>query len=141
MEAKSILVVDDDKYILSTFKAILELRGGYSVHTAESGKEALEMFENNDYNLAILDIKLPDTEGTELLAKMHRANPRMMNVMVTGYASLDNAALSLNLGANAFLMKPVTPDKLISVIEDKLKEQAEIERLIRLGRQISEVPS
>jgi DNA-binding NtrC family response regulator len=141
MEAKSILVVDDDKYILSTFKAILEMRGGYSVHTAESGKEAMEKFENNTYNLAILDIKLPDTEGTDLLAKLHRADPRMVNVMVTGYASLDNAALSLNLGANAFLMKPVTPDKLISVIEDKLKEQADIERLISVGRQISEVPS
>jgi DNA-binding NtrC family response regulator len=141
MEAKSILVVDDDKFILSTFKAILELRGGYSVHTAESGKEALEKFENNDYNLAILDIKLPDTEGTELLAKMHRANPRMMNVMVTGFASLDNATLSLNLGANAYLMKPVTPDKLISVVEDKLREQAEIDRLIQRGGRISEAAS
>lgn len=141
MEAKSILVVDDDKYILSTFKAILEMKGGYSVHTAESGKEALEKFENNNYNLAILDIKLPDTEGTELLAKMHKARPQMMNVMVTGFASLDNAALSLNLGANAFLMKPVTPDKLISVIEDKLREQAEIEKLIRIGRQINESAS
>jgi DNA-binding NtrC family response regulator len=140
MEAKSILVVDDDKFILKTFKAILELRGGYSVHTAESGEEALEKFENNDYNLAILDIKLPDTEGTELLAKMHRANPRMMNVMVTGFASLDNATLSLNLGANAYLMKPVTPDKLISVVEDKLREQAEIDRLVRRG-QISEAAS
>lgn len=129
MEKKSILVVDDDILILKTFRAILELKGGYRVHTAESGREAMEKFENNFYNMALLDIKLPDIEGTELLAKMHRAKPQMMKVMVTGYASLDNAALSLNSGADAYLMKPVMPDKLISVVADKLSEQEEIEKL------------
>lgn len=128
MEQKRILIVDDDKHILKTFKAILELRG-YRIHVAESGQEALEMFGNDIYNLALLDIKLPDMEGTELLAKMHRAKPQMMKIMVTGYASLDNAALSLNSGADAYIMKPVMPEKLISVIEDKLREQEEIERL------------
>jgi DNA-binding NtrC family response regulator len=128
METKRILVVDDDKYILKTFKAILELRG-YRVHVAESGKEALEMFGNNFYNLALLDIKLPDMEGTELLAKMHAIKPQIMKIMVTGYASLDNAILSLNSGADAYIMKPVMPEKLIEVIEDKLSEQEEVEKL------------
>lgn len=128
METKRILIVDDDIYILKTFKAILELRG-YRIHIAESGQEALEKFGNNFYNLALLDIKLPDMEGTELLAKMHRAKPQMMKIMVTGYASLDNSVLSLNSGADAYIMKPVMPEKLIKVVEDKLREQEEVEKL------------
>jgi two-component system nitrogen regulation response regulator NtrX len=128
METKIILVVDDDKFILKTFRDILELRG-YRVQTAESGKEALEKFKNNTCNLALLDIKLPDMEGTELLAEMHKIKPHIMKIMVTGYASLDNAILSLNSGADAYIMKPVMPEKLIAVIEDKLKEQEEVEKL------------
>jgi two-component system nitrogen regulation response regulator NtrX len=128
METKIILVVDDDKFILKTFKDILELRG-YRVQTAESGKEALEKFKNNTCNLALLDIKLPDMEGTELLAEMHKIKPHIMKIMVTGYASLDNAILSLNSGADAYIMKPVMPEKLIAVIEDKLREQEEVEKL------------
>ncbi len=126
METKRILIVDDDKYILKTFKAILELRG-YRIHIAESGQEALEMFGKNFYNLALLDIKLPDMEGTELLAKMHKLKPQIMKIMVTGYASLDNAVLSLNSGADAYIMKPVMPEKLIEVIEEKLREQEAVE--------------
>lgn len=128
MEQKRILVVDDDKYILKTFKAILELRG-YRIQVAESGREALEMFGNSFYNLALLDIKLPDMEGTELLAKMHKVKPQVMKIMVTGYASLDNAVLSLNSGADAYIMKPVMPEKLIEVIEEKLREQEMVEML------------
>jgi DNA-binding NtrC family response regulator len=128
METKIILVVDDDKFILKTFRDILELRG-YRVQTAESGKEALEKFKNNTCNLALLDIKLPDMEGTELLAEMHKIKPHIMKIMVTGYASLDNAILSLNSGADAYIMKPVMPEKLIAVIEDKLREQEEVEKL------------
>jgi DNA-binding NtrC family response regulator len=79
--------------------------------------------------LALLDIKLPDMEGTELLAEMHKIKPHIMKIMVTGYASLDNAILSLNSGADAYIMKPVMPEKLIAVIEDKLKEQEEVEKL------------
>lgn len=69
MEKKSILVVDDDKTILKSLKTLLELEG-YSVDTVETGQEAIEKSKTEFYNLALLDIKLQDMEGTELLATM-----------------------------------------------------------------------
>jgi len=128
VEKKSILIVDDDKDILKSLKDILQSKG-YTIGTAETGREAVEKSEDKFYNLALLDIKLPDMEGTELLTKMHRAIPRMMKIMVTGYPSLENAVESLNLGADAYIMKPVDPKNLLKVVEEKLKEQEEAEKM------------
>ncbi len=127
-EKKSILIVDDDKAILKSLKDILESEG-YSVDTAETGREAIKKSEAQFYNLALLDIKLPDMEGTKLLTKMHRATPRMMKIMVTGHASLENAVESLNLGADAYIVKPVNPENLLKVVEEKLREQKEAEKM------------
>jgi two-component system response regulator GlrR len=128
VEKKRILVVDDDETILKSFKDILESRG-YLVDTAETGLEALEKSEVQHYDLVLLDIKLPDIEGTELLVEMHEGTPRMMKVMVTGHASLENAVESLNLGADAYLIKPVRPEELLRVVAEKLMEQEEAERM------------
>jgi len=127
-EKSSILVVDDDKAILQGFRKILEPKG-YRVDTSETGKEAIEKSNAQFYNLALLDIKLPDMEGTKLLTKMHRTTPKMMKIMVTGFPDLENAVESLNLGADAYVMKPVEPDKLIKVVEEKLKEQEDAEKM------------
>jgi len=125
---KKILVVDDDKAILKSFKSILESEG-YIVDTAETGLEALEKTEAQFYNLLLLDIKLPDIEGTELLIEMHEYTPRMMKIMVTGHASLENAVESLNLGADGYIIKPVKPEELLRVVEEKLREQEEAEKM------------
>jgi len=124
MEKKSILIVDDDRAILSSLEKILRL-GGYSVDTAETGREAIEKAKNRFYNLMLLDIKLPDMEGTELLRAVDETEPKMVKIMVTGYPSLENAVKSLNLGADAYLMKPIDPQELLDVVEKKLKEQEE----------------
>lgn len=123
-----ILVVDDDLDILQSLKEILETKG-YNVEVAENAQKGLEMARKKFFNLAILDIKLPDMEGTELLAKIHKEKPEMMKVMLTGYPSLDNAVQALNLGADAYLMKPVNPEELLRVVEEKLKEQSEAESM------------
>jgi DNA-binding NtrC family response regulator len=128
VEKKRILVVDDDETILKSFKELLESRG-YLVDTAETGLEALEKSEDQHYDLALLDIKLPDIEGTELLVEMHEGTPRMMKVMITGHASLENAVESLNLGADAYLIKPVKPEELLRIVDEKLMEQEEAERM------------
>ena len=128
MNKKSILIVDDDKAILKSFKAILQAEG-YDVDTAETGQEALEKTEERFHNLALLDIKLPDIQGTELLVEMHEYMPRMMKIMITGHATLENAVESLNLGADAYVMKPVKPEELLRVVGEKLKEQEEAERM------------
>ncbi|MGB9727280.1 MAG: response regulator [Nitrososphaeria archaeon] len=127
-EKARILVVDDDIDILQSLKEILETKG-YDVEVAESAQKGLELAKKRFFNLAILDIKLPDMEGTELLAKIHKEKPQMMKIMLTGYPSLDNAVQALNLGADAYLMKPVNPEELLKVVEEKLKEQFEAESM------------
>ena len=125
---KSILVVDDDTAILKYATRILRSEG-YDVDAAETGFEAIEKSNAHFYNLALLDIKLPDMEGTELLTKMHRTTPLMMKIMVTGFPSLENAVEALNMGADAYLLKPVELDELLKVVKEKLKEQEDAEKM------------
>jgi DNA-binding NtrC family response regulator len=125
---KSILIVDDDRAILNTAKEILQLEG-YYVDVVETGLEAIKKTQATFYHLALLDIKLPDMEGTELLNKMHRTTPKMMKIMITGFPSLDNAVEALNQGADAYLLKPVKPEELLKTVEEKLKEQEEVEKM------------
>jgi len=128
MGRKNILIVDDDKVILQSLKNILESEG-YGVYTAETGQEAIRLVKENAFNLALLDTKLPDMEGTELLTTMLSISPQMMKIMLTGYPSLENAVKSLNLKANAYLMKPVTPEKLLKAVKEKIGEQEDAERM------------
>ncbi len=127
-QKKSILVVDDDKAILKYAKGILELEG-YDVDVAETGFDAMEKSSTRYYNLVLLDIMLPDIQGTELLTKMHRTTPKMMKIMVTGFPSFDNAVEALNMGADAYLLKPVELEELLSVVKEKLYEQEEAEKM------------
>lgn len=122
LQKKNILVVDDDISVLLSLKAILEAEG-YSVDTAETGQEAIEKSNKKDYNMALLDIKLPDIEGTEIAAVMRKTKPRMKKIMITGYATVETAIESLRLGVDDYVMKPVDPRILLKVIEEKLKEQ------------------
>jgi DNA-binding NtrC family response regulator len=122
MAAKHILITDDDKVIVEGFKALLELKG-YKVSTAENGREALEEARKNFYNLVLIDIKLPDMEGTGLLQEFRQLNPQIKLIIITGYSTRENAIESLNLGADGYLEKPLTPNKLLAVVADKLAEQ------------------
>jgi len=128
MKKANILIVDDNESILETLSAILEEKG-YRTDTAKNGREAIEKSKTNFYNLALLDIRLPDIEGTKLLTKMKEARPKMVKIMITGYASLENAVEALNLGADAYVMKPVDPENLLKVINEKLKAQREAEKM------------
>lgn len=125
---KSILIVDDNREIVESFKGILELKG-YTVDTATTGQEAIDKAANRFFNLALLDIKLPDMEGTQLLKllrNMERASsstPRTVKIMVTGHADQKNAMDSLNFGADAYLMKPVSIERLIQVVRDRLRAE------------------
>ena len=127
-EKKSILIVEDDKVIIKSFKDILQSEG-YSVDSAETGREAIQKSKANFYNLVLLDIKLPDMEGTKLLTTMHETSPKMVKIMITGYPLLENAVEALNLGADAYTIKPVEPGKLLALIEEKLKKQNQAEKM------------
>ena len=123
-EKKRIMVVDDNRQIAESLKEILK-SADYYVETAETGQEALERFSAQPFDVALLDIKLPDMEGTHLLKmlkNMEKASSksRMVKIMITGFADQKNAMDSLNLGADAFLMKPVAVKDVLAVIEEKL---------------------
>jgi DNA-binding NtrC family response regulator len=119
-----ILIVDDDDTIRTTMKAILEDEG-YDVDLAASGKEGIEKSKETTYNIALLDIRLPDMEGVELLKLMKPAVPRTRKIMVTGYPSTQNAIYALNKNADAYLIKPVDIEKLLNTIKEQLKLQEE----------------
>jgi len=123
-----ILIVEDDENIRKTMKNILQQKG-YETDTAKTGREAEEKAKTRFYNLALLDIKLPDMEGTQLLAKLHENTPKMVKIMVTGYPSLENAMEALNQGADAYVTKPVKPAKLLALIKEKLEEQSQAEKM------------
>jgi len=123
-EAKRILMVDDDEKVISTISNYLVLKG-YGVDVAKTGQEAIAKSQSHFFNLAILDIRLPDMEGTQLLTRLRDLEPRMMNIMLTGYPGFENSVESLNKGADAYIVKPVELEGLLKVIEDKLVEQTE----------------
>jgi DNA-binding response OmpR family regulator len=128
-----ILVVDDDDCIRESLAMGLEIEG-FSVDTAKSGKEAIEKSYANLYNLAIIDWRLPDIEGTELLGKLRETKPKMVKILLTGYPSMQNAITALNEGANAFFLKPVEFELLTEKINRCLREQEEIQSLIDYAR-------
>jgi len=119
-----ILVIDDDESIRKTLATILEEKG-YIVDTAENGKEAIEKSNNKFYNLALIDIRLADTEGTKLLSAFKETAPPMVKIIVTGYPSLQNAIEAVNKGADAYILKPFNIDSVLNTIEEHLKKQQE----------------
>jgi DNA-binding NtrC family response regulator len=117
-----ILVVDDDERILESISGYLVLKG-FEVEGAKTAAEALKKLPNSDLDLAILDIRLTDMDGTELLSKIHEIKPSMVKIMLTGYPDADNAVRSLNNGADAYLVKPVTSEELEKLVREKLEER------------------
>ncbi len=120
--AYKILVVDDDENIRITMKTILNEKG-YTVDLAGNGKEAIRKTESNAYNVVLLDIRLPDIEGVEILKKMHDTVPRTRKIMLTGYPTQQNAITALNNKADAYLVKPVDVDKLLATIQEQIRLQ------------------
>ncbi len=117
-----IIVVDDDECIRETLSTILK-EEGYSVDTAESGKEALLKTNAVFYSLALIDIRLLDMEGTELLVRIKDTVPRMRKIIITGYPTVHNAIEAVNRNADAYLVKPFDMSKALFVIRDQLKKQ------------------
>jgi K+-sensing histidine kinase KdpD len=128
---ETILVVDDDLDFLGIIRQILE-REGYEISTVPSAGKALSLLKERFYNAAILDISLPDADGTELLSRILELHPDIIAIMLTGHSSVRNAVQSLNRGAFAYLEKPVDPENLLTVINRGMEKQ----RLIFENRQL-----
>jgi DNA-binding NtrC family response regulator len=121
-ESARILVIDDEECIRRTISLTLE-HASYVVDTAENEKQAIEKAEANFYNLALIDIRLPDLEGTELLTTLKETTPKMVKIILTGYPTLENAIKATNNGVDAYLIKPVNADELLKLIKKHLDKQ------------------
>jgi len=120
--ATRILVVDDDESIRNSLAIILEDEG-YTVDVAASGSEAIEKSIATVYNVALIDIRLPDMEGTEILTRIRDTVPKVRKIILTGYPSLQNAIEAVNRKADAYILKPVDIGKLLDIIREQLKLQ------------------
>jgi DNA-binding NtrC family response regulator len=120
---ESVLIVDDDTYVRKTLSSIL-LDDGYCVETVENGKQAIEALEKAHFDLALVDIELPDMKGTELLLRLKKKQPKMVKIIITGFPSLENAIKAVNEGANGYILKPFDPEELLKIIRKQLDEKA-----------------
>ncbi len=121
-EKESILIVDDDKGTRESLSFIFK-RKGYEIETAGTGEEAKKKAKKRFFNVALLDIKLPDMKGVELLAPLKEIHPDMVIIMVTAHASLETAISALNQGASFYITKPLNMDEVLSILREVMEKQ------------------
>jgi CheY-like chemotaxis protein len=118
---KRILIVDDDEMVLMALDELLSPEG-YEVQSVLSGAEALESVDQNGYDLLVLDIIMPEMDGLEL-CKMIREKEGYKDtpiVFLTAKSREEDRAIGLEAGANLFISKPISPDKLLGIISDTI---------------------
>jgi DNA-binding NtrC family response regulator len=125
-----ILVVDDEESVADAFRTMLQ-EEGYSVRTAGSASRALAEVERADWDLAFVDLKLPDMDGLELLKKLKSRRPSLVAVVITAHGSGQRGFAAREAGAWAFLEKPddLVPGKILNVVANALEHKNLIEKL------------
>lgn len=117
-----ILIVDDDETQRSLLAGYLEKRD-YTVTTAVSGLEAIEKNQVKGFDLAILDLKMPEIDGIETMAKMKEIDPETYFIILTGYGTVETAVEAMKTGAYDYLSKPINLDELELIVERIREEQ------------------
>jgi DNA-binding NtrC family response regulator len=117
---KKILVIDDEPIVRVSCERTLGGEG-YEVRLASSGREGLELLEKETFDLVLLDLKMPDIDGIEVLKKTRSNWPDTKVIMITGYSTVETAVKTLKLGAYNYLEKPFTPDTLIETVREALQ--------------------
>jgi len=125
---KSVLIVDDDACIRATMSLILEDEG-FESDLACNGKEALEKTKEKSYDVALLDINLPDMKGTQLLKAIGQLTPSTVKIMVTAYPESQTSIEALKWGADGYLIKPMDPRKMVKAMEEKLQKLNESRKM------------
>ncbi|WP_456407296.1 response regulator [Caldithrix abyssi] len=115
MGAKQLLAIDDEPVILDAIKRVAGSEG-WQVTTTSDARKGLELALKHNYDLCLCDIKLPDMDGFEFLQQLSQAGSPLPVIMITGYATVENAVKSLDLGAIDYLPKPFTADELLSAL-------------------------
>jgi len=118
-----ILVVDDETNVRLNFRIALEMEG-YEIFEARSAEQALDLLAERSFALAILDMRLPEMDGLELLAKMRERGSSVPAMFVTACSDVPHAVKAMKLGAIDFLQKPLRPEELRNVVAEILKRYA-----------------
>lgn len=118
---QSILVVDDDKSILQILAKILQ-KAGCSVAAVETGRQAIRKLETQTYDVAIIDVRLQDINGLDLLNRIQTIAPKMVKIILTGSPSDEDRSRALEQGADYYLSKPIKLEQLIEIIESASKK-------------------
>ena len=127
LEQARILVIDDDATVRRSLEVALK-KNGYDVNVAENGQEAIKKSKAKLYNLALVDLRLPDMDGIELLTSMREAAPKMVKIIITGYPSQENTIEAVNRGADGYMVKPYTMEDLLRKIKEQLQKQQEAKK-------------
>lgn len=114
-----ILIVDDEPIVREAIHDWL-VDAGYSVTTARTGEEALEIVAQQDFGLVILDVRLPGKTGIRVLQEMKEMKPDIKAIIITAYASPDMHTEATKLGAIHYLTKPIAPDQLEKLVQEAL---------------------
>jgi DNA-binding NtrC family response regulator len=121
MTKASILIVDDEPIVREALRDWL-VDAGYGVTTASTGEEALEITARQDFDLLILDVRLPGKTGIRVLQEIAEAKPETKTIIITAYASPELRTEAMELGAINYLSKPIAPDQLERRIQEALSE-------------------
>ncbi len=134
-----ILIVDDEELQRTMLQGFLE-KQGYDVTTAANGPEALQLFMEQPFELILLDHRMPDMNGDEVLARIKKINPLIRAIMITAFGAVDTAVRVMQLGADDFLEKPVDLEELllkIRALEDQIlihEDARSVEETIQLDK-------
>jgi len=117
-EGKTVLIVDDEAIVRESLGDWL--KGTYQVATAETGEEALELIEKQDFDILIVDVRLSGKSGIQVLREVKEVKPHIEAIVITAYPSVELAVEAMKLGAVDYLIKPVVPDDLERLIRETL---------------------
>ncbi len=119
---KKILIIDDEEIIRMSCERALQA-SGFATEAATGGREGLEMLGKDKYDIVLLDLKMPDMDGIEVLSKVTSSWPNINVIMMSGYSTVDTAVQALRCGAVNFIQKPFSPDTIISAINEVTDKQ------------------
>ena len=119
-----ILVIDDDAAIREACRRVLA-KNGHQVESAESGAKGLAMFGNMAFDLVLLDLRMPDFDGMDVLSQLKEQDPKALIIVISGHGSVETAVAAMKLGAFDFLSKPFTPGELRYLV-GKASEQHDL---------------
>ena len=133
----NILIVDDELIVRDSLGKWFR-EEGYEVGAAESAKEALTLLAQQHWDVALVDIKMPGTDGIELQSRFHEIKPDLMVIIMTGYASVETAVTALKNGAYDYVVKPFDPDEIAHTVHNALAHKRAEQENIRLRETVAE---